>query len=82
MDHEADPTANAHVGKVTIGGGLSYIIVHTVGTNSTAPCVSKGPDRAARVDCSRSNMASGLVRRCFRVAEECARLRKSWDTMR
>jgi hypothetical protein len=49
MDHEADPTANAYVGKVTIGGGLSYI-VHTVGTNSTAPCVSKGPDCTARVD--------------------------------
>jgi hypothetical protein len=26
MDHEADPFANAHVGNVTIGGGLSYIV--------------------------------------------------------
>jgi hypothetical protein len=55
MDHDADPAANAYVGKVTIGGGLSYI-VHTIDTNSTAPCVSKGPDCMARVDRARSNM--------------------------
>jgi hypothetical protein len=44
MDHEADPFANAHVGNVTIGGGLSYI----VSTNPQSALQKEGRARILR----------------------------------